>query len=304
MSQEGISDDVMRVFRRGDEEGTREVFETFDLQFSPENGLDVTPRGLGASGYEVGDRRVYEWVEVKLRDSGLDFGAVTTWGLVMVALQVSVLILLTFEAPGPQDGNGIVRYISDNIAAHQGFGGVMLLSFAGSFLLLSVVSLPPLLVGFSVLLIGGTALGGAGVVFFHGEYEWQHIGCATGFIASGLALHIVAIYTGPWRWRHTVRDAVFLLVTFTAAGLFAGFLVTNKLYIENTQDALNPLDRYSPRDPRLRWQWWVSGVAEYMLYINICVLNVFVGQRVFEHTAWSVFTALPVLLARHEGRAI
>ena len=278
-------------------------FTTATLSLSAEGGLQVLHvTGVHAArnsdrGVDISKPEVFDWIEARLRGSdSLGFNAITIWGLVMVTLQVAVLILLTFEAPGLEDGTGIVRYISDNIAVHKGFGGVMLLAFAGSFLLLSTISLPPWLVSFSVLLIGGTALGGTGVVVFHGEYEWQHIGCAAAFIGCGLALHIIAIYTGPWRWRHIVRDSVILGFTVIAAGLFAGFLIANKLKVESTQDALDPLDRYSPRDPRLRWRWWISGVAEYMLYINMCVLNAFVGERVFEHTAYTIFTALPVLM--------
>jgi hypothetical protein len=284
-------------------------YSTARLTLSAEGGLQVLgvedARGArdGDELLPVGDRRVYDWVEARLRGrDSLGFASITMWGLVMVTLQVAVLILLTFEAPGLEDGAGIVRYISDNIAVHKGFGGVMLLAFAGSFLLLSMVSLPPWLVSLSVLLIGGTALGGTGVVAFHGEYEWQHIGCAAGFIGCGLTLHVIAILTGPWRWRHTVRDAIVFAFTVVSAGLFAGFLIANKVRVEESQDALDPLDRLSPRDPRLRTRWWISGVAEYMLYINMCVLNAFVGQRVFEHTAYSIFTALPELLNQSEPK--
>jgi hypothetical protein len=279
---------------------THEDGSRYRLTFDTVTGLEVEAVKKDASEVAIDDRRVYEWVETQLGGkSELGFGAVATWGLVMATLQIAVLMLLTFEAPGLRDENGIVRYISDNIAAHPGFGGVMLLAFAGSFMLLSTVNLPRFLVGLSVLLVGGAALGGAGVVFFHGEYEWQHIGCAGGFIACGLALHIIAIFTGPYRWRHTARDAVILAVTFAAAGLFAGFLIANKIRIEDSQDSPDPLDRLSARDTRLRWRWWVSGVAEYMLYISICVLNALVGQRVFEHTAFAVFEALPFILKRH-----
>lgn len=290
--------DKLQVSVLNDENETN-PYELIELEYVGEKGLQVRSLGRRATqaALLLDEPRVYDWIEAHLkRDVLLGFRSVTIWALVMVVLQIAVLIMLTFEDPGIRDDNGIIRYISDNIATHQGYGGVMLLSFAGSFLLLSMVSLPSWMVPPSVLLIGGASLGGAGVVLFHGEFEWQHIGCAAAFIACGLALHLIAIFTGPWRLRHTARDIILIVFTLVAAGLFAGFLIANKIKVESTSDAADPADRFSDRDPRLRWQWWVSGVAEYMLYINMCTLNIFVGQRILEHTSWSVFTALPSLV--------
>lgn len=272
------------------------AYQSYRLWYIPGRGILSQKHTPDAEGViPIDDIRVYAWVEERLRGDGLiGFRSITTWALVMVVLQVAVLIMLSFEDPGIEDENGIIRYISDNIAEHRGYGGVMLVAFAGSYLLLSMISLPHWLIGVSTLLIGGAAFGGAGVVLFHGDYKWQHIGSAAGFIFCGLLLHVVAIYTGPWRFRHAIRDFVLLLFTLGTAGVFGGVLIANSVYIDATQDRDVVESRFADRDPRLRDWWWVSGVCEYMLYINMCTLNIFVGERVFEHTAYSIFRALPV----------
>lgn len=275
--------------------------DAFDLVYVRGSGVAFHYRGkTGVNHSPIGDATVYDWVEHSLRGDSdlLAFDSINVWALVMATLQVAALMLLTFEAPGPLDENRIIRYISDNIASHQGYGGVMLVSFAGSYMLLAIVSLPAWLVYTTFALVGGASFGGAGVVLFHGAFEMQHIACAACFITCALLLHIVVIYSGPFRLRHTVRDAVLIAFTLAAALVFGGVLIANHIRVDDSQSAEDPADVLQSRDPRLREWLWTSGVCEYVLYINMCLLNALVGQRVLEHTAWSVFNALPVCAAR------
>lgn len=282
--------------------GARDLFE---LAYVRGRGIEFKHLGaappLGTP--VVSDGGVYDWVERCLRgdEQIVAFQAVSVWALVMVLLQLAALMLLTFEAPGPRDESNIIRYISDNIAVHQGYGGVMLVSFAGSYMLLSVVIFPAWLVYMSFVLVGGATFGGAGVVLFHPEhFSVQHIGSACAFIACGFLLHLLVIYSGPWRLRHTARDAVLVVLTSVTAVVFGGVLFANRLRIHASQDDAEPL---TPRDPRLRVWLWTSGVCEYVLYLNMCALNALISQRVLEHTAWAVFSALPVCALRSRLRA-
>ena len=276
------------------------------IRYEPGGGLRIIDYGVGTErGYAIASEDVYRWLEAHIAaDTFLQLRSINIWALIMVVLQISVLIMLSFEDPGVEDTNGIIRYISDNIAEHKGYGGVMLVAFAGSYLLLSMVTLPPWMVIPSLVLIGGAAFGGAGVVLFHGKYEWQHIGSAGGFIACGLALHVIAIYTGPWQFRHTVRDAVLLLFTLGTAGFFAGGLIRNKIYVDGLSDSVDLNAIFAQRYSSLRTWWWISGVSEYILYINMCTLNIFVGERIVEHTAFSVYKALPSILLRESQRSV
>lgn len=278
----------------------------FRISYVPGDGLHIIkhPTARDPVGTELRDDNymIYDWIETVLGDDSLlGFRSLNVWGYVMVFLQLSALFILSFEAPGMTDVNGVIRYISDNIADHRGFGGVMLISFTGSLLLVSMVSLNKAMVFVTVILIAGSTFGGAGVVLFHGDFKFQHLACACAFISCGLLLHIIAIYTGPWRIRHTVRDMVFLFFTFASTGIFAGFLISNMMYIHMTKHRTVPAEVFDDRDPRLWKWWWISGVSEYVLYINMCILNLFVGQRLFEHTAWSVFKALPILIDKQRN---
>ncbi len=113
------------------------------------------------------------------------------------------------------------------------------------------------------------------------------------------SLHLLVIYSGPWRLRHTARDAVLVLLTSASAVVFGGMLFVNRLRVQASSDHAEPL---ASRDPRLRTWLWTSGVCECVLYLNMCALNALISQRVLEHTAWEVFSTLPVCAQRSRLR--
>eukprot|EP00961_Rhodomonas_salina_P175505 2367129-Rhodomonas_salina.1 len=270
--------------------------EYYMLHYLPGEGINVTadPVNANANGVDIHSQEVADWIATCIKDGSIiGFRSIHVWAAVMVVIQVAALLLLTFEDPGLLDDNNITRYISDNIDSHSGYGAVMLLSFSGSYILLSMVNLSALWVFVTTLLMGGAAFGGTGVVLFHNDFEWQHIGCAAAFIACGIMIHFIVIFTGQFT-SHKIRDSVLLLMTFVSAGLFGGILIMNRIKIEDTQDLVGDA-KYSPRDPRLHTWWWISGTAEYVLYINMCILNLFVGERIFKHTVKAIFQSLPYL---------
>eukprot|EP00961_Rhodomonas_salina_P248569 3359386-Rhodomonas_salina.1 len=272
------------------------AYTYFKIRYDESKGLlierltDASRRHLCV---DVASKSIFFWVQaVYAFDRRLQFSWAQVWAYTMVMLQLTAFLLIMFEPPGMVDDNDVMRYISDNIDRHCGMGAVMVLAFGGSYLLIAAISIPGnILPVMRNILIMASAFGGAGVVLFHGEHSTEHIVCAAIFIGAGLLLHLIIICTGPMMFIHRARDALIATVAVVSALVFLGTLIycREKVKKENLE----------PRDPRLMTGWWVSGICEYMLYINCCVLNAFVGQRLSEHTCFSIFQALPELCRQH-----
>ncbi len=280
-----------------------------------ENGVVLEPLSdaeIAIKPVEVGPGASVESLQVAqeqcqhmvCRDVPFVWTAVT-WGLTAVLLQIVVLILLTFEPPGETchgalngnviggddgqicnstniglvDSNDVIRFISDNIDSHRGYGSVMLLAFGASFVLLLCILVEPLslvLIYISVLL---SAAGGVGVVVYHhGNYSTHHIFSAALFIVFGVGAHLVAILSGPR--RHIVRDCVLFLSTACFASTFVLVHTIAKGQGER-------------HDIWLRGKWWVAGIAEYLTYISVMFLNVLIPERIIENLSFRIVHALP-----------
>lgn len=198
-------------------------------------------------------------------------------------LQIIALLLLTFENSSLVDDNNIMRYISDNIAEHRGYGSMMVVAFLGSLGLLSCMllkkthtgrsDLSKVLVVTTYLLYTGCIFGGVGTVLFHGEFDTEHLICAGLLIACGISLHVLAIATGTG--KHRFRDGVLLTMTLTSAIIFLVVLLMNDEVVRDK--------KLLPRDPSLKTRWWLSATSEYVLYLHIVILNFLVNERILEH---------------------
>lgn len=230
-----------------------------------------------------------KWLEQTFKSNNeISFRSMYIWAAVTTMLQITILILILFQEPGITEKNGVPRFISDNLAVHRGYGGVMLLVFTSLYVLLSMAQMPYAVTAICNVLVGINAFSGMGVVLFHDEFEIEHLTCATIFIISGYVLHLLMQQTGPPN-RHTVRDFAIFTTTFISAALFGGIIIYNKMYIyDHNHSKPPPLKLYTSRDVRLYEMWWISAIAEYILYINITVLNSLTAQRIFEHTMHSI----------------
>lgn len=295
----------------------------FRVTFTSTTGLGIhEEHSLPASAptYDISDdpdtmngpgmQAVMTWFEHTLRGCISVFNAAYVWGYIMVVLQIVVLLLLTFEAPGPRevlelganqtaiglvnyrdrsmpayaDWNNTVRFISDNIAMHRGFGSVMLLSFSGSYLLLICVFSNAYVKALLVICIVASSVGGLGVVLFHdAKYHTHHIACAALFIAGGILAHVVVSVSSAK--RHFVRDAVFIGMPIAMACAFLG---TYWYAYKKSNDNRN--------HPKYITTWWISGICEYLLYISISILNLLIPGRVLQHAASTFAKMLPYVI--------
>lgn len=211
------------------------------------------------------------------------------WCATMTVLQIAALLLLTFENSSLVDENNVIRYISDNIADHRGYGSMMVLAFMGSLGLLSCMmlkntytrrhtsrsDLSNFLISIIYLSYTVCIFGGVGTVVFHGEFDTEHLICAALLIACGIFLHIIAIATGTR--QHLFRDGILLTMTLSSAIIFVVVLLMNNKVVRD--------QNLQPRDPSLKTRWWLSATSEYVLYLHVVILNSLVSERVLEHFA-------------------
>lgn len=237
--------------------------------------------------------------------------SITAWGIGMALLQVAVLCMLSLEEPAiiervpvwnhtaaevavhdlvDEDKSqylhrlisnnvtidkyvSLVRFISDNIDKHKGFGSVMVLAFAGCYILTGAIT-ESRGVGMMInVLIACATGGGVGVVAFHSPYDLEHIVCATVFIVSGFLIHMLVAFTAPA--IHRMRDYIILLLTAGAGIVFIVFF-----WIAETRGKV-------PRDGNQVRYWSISAIAEYCLYTGMVILNMLVGERICDHLCYT-----------------
>lgn len=287
---------------------------TFRVTFDSGHGLQIsqvnmapqwsTTFNLGSENANIEDEKAkcQTWVQYTICNNIYFFTFAFAFGTCMVVLQLLSLLLLTFEPVNLYNYNGtdttfilhngftdtgtVIRFISDNIDAHRGYGAAMLLAFSGSFMLL--VCIMAKYIELMILFVTFAAAGGIGVVVFHGAQEWEHIGCAAAFIFFGVLSHFMACVTGPFR-RHVFRDGLMIFIT-TACG--AIFLTT--FVIAHREDPA----RHAPTH-RLERLWWTAGIFEYVLYISITFLNFLIPSRLLEHIAYYITNDLPYIILEH-----
>jgi hypothetical protein len=196
------------------------------------------------------------------------FRAIQTWGMVMVILQLATLCLIILEPPGfmhMDNGTYMPRYISDNIALHQGFGALMVLSFIGSFIVITFVTVSDIAGFILIFLVGGATFGGVGVVIFHSPCTLQHFISAGIFI--GCAIFTFIIVTATTKSKFVLRDA-FLIVL--AIALTCGFSIPH--YLFRQADGTRARKDYI-------W-WWFSVICEYLLYISVSIACSTIAEHV------------------------
>ena len=240
---------------------------------------------------------IVNWFEYNMRQSVSIFTAAYVWSMVMVALQLIALLLLTFESRSARDEfmqpsnvteigfidhHDTIRFISDNIESHRGFGSLMLLAFSGSYVLLVCVLVDTSTLFLLLITIVASSAGGIGVVVYHRDFHTEHIICAAIFIAGGLLAHVIVTVTLPFN-NNILRDFVFLL---TPCGLGATFL---GLYWYTYVETKGTRTQY------LHW-WWAAACAEYLLYLSITALNLTIPGRLLRHASYRFGTMLPSII--------
>lgn len=250
---------------------------------------------------------VVSWFEHVLRVNVSTFSAAYVWGYTMVALQILALILLTLEPfsaqeviehpdftvvglvnyrnrsmPQYKNYNNTIRFISDNIHQHRGYGSVMLLAFAGSYVLFACVFMSPgvmVVIGICIIF---SAAGGLGVVLFHdGQYHTHHIASAAVFISGGLIAHALVAQT----LHRRIQDLIFIGTPALFALLFLSFYTH-----------CHSKSHGNRNDPKYINLWWYAGIFEYMLYITMTALNLMIPERLIRSASMQFAKLLPDIL--------
>lgn len=261
---------------------------SYDLLFSHERGIfwrewaanrdDPVPMfELSRSGVSNDKKQgmIFKIIDMVEDCDVYPFKALHVWCSIACVAQMIVLLLLTFEPPGFKNyDSNTLRYISDNIDVHRGYGSCMVLAFAMSFipLLLCVVE-NYLLDSIMFFMVGVAAAGGGLVVMCHSTgasdaLVWMHISGAGAFIFGGIVLHgIVSLDIRRYN-LHGYRDLFLFGIIILVSVTFLGSII----YIKRTR-----IERSDPD----HWQWfWVSGGCEYILYMSMIGMNLLVSERV------------------------
>ena len=190
---------------------------------------------------------------------------------VFVVMQINYLVLIALEPPGFLDNHGIIRYISDGIRDHNGFGAAMLISFCASVTVLCICRLPKRKHEiFRGWLKGSLVWGGIGVIGFHDTGHYLHLTHAGIFITSGLLLHLMHT---PFQVPHVVRDNLKFYILFVLSVTFLILFFALPMSIQEPKVHWNGNESH-----RLRWTF--SALFEYLLYVTICALNSCAVSRV------------------------
>lgn len=194
-------------------------------------------------------------------------------GLVAALLQVAFLLMLMMELPGWTDvDTGRVRFISDQLAQHQGIGMALICLFLPSLCVLGciTVNFTPgpyrnLLRHMYFFLAALPISSGLCVVLFtnNGPYAYQHLVATCTLFVSFAVVHLIALFT-----VHTnqhMLDFVLIIGTFLSSVLFVVF------YVTAAQE--NSVEKYT-----------VSAVCEFIAVLMFVFLNTQAPFRVRGHT--------------------
>lgn len=220
------------------------------------------------------------------------FESLGVWCGVAAVLQVLVLVILTFEDPGHLNADSkTLRFISNNIDEHRGYGAAMVLVFLMSYVPLMIPDLVrPWLTIMQFLGLFAAAFGGCFVVIFHAPDGWMatmHLVGAVMFVLGGVALHIAVWLDMPS--LHRVRDLVLAGCAVLSGGTFFGTILA--MHINNLQHTTHPTVQN------------VSAAAEYLLYVTVCVLDLVVAERIMEHAAFRLAISVQAATSNNTVRS-
>jgi hypothetical protein len=153
--------------------------------------------------------------------SGLQWCIFTT-GVGAGCLQFIFLLMLMLEKPGWVDDSGRVRYISDALAIHQGFGAVLILLFLVSNCILGMSFVKYDLVRrcFFYMMLSLPISSGFGVVAYtNTDYLDEHLTSTMILFISYASVVGVVVFmpSGKWSDSFKIMDYVmaFLSILFT-----------------------------------------------------------------------------------------
>jgi hypothetical protein len=199
--------------------------------------------------------------------------AIFVTGLGSAALQVAFLFMLMMELPGWSDADtGRVRFISDQLAQHQGIGMALICFFLPSLCVLCciTVNFPPgpnrnLLQHMYFFLAALPISSGFCVVLFtnEGPHQHEHLVATCILFVSFAAVHLIALFTVHTN-KHIV-DFVLIVSTFLSSILFVVFYAIAA--------GEHSVDKYS-----------LSAVFEFIAVLMFVVLNIQAPFRVRSHT--------------------
>lgn len=314
---------------------------TYRITFSAEHGLRIhtTDKGTDVVSFVLDSDNPYSglsmrtsepiilWFARVLRGSISMFSSAYIWAFTMACLQVLALLLLTFEAHSPRhvlavtsnvttvglvDEHNLIRFISDNIAVHRGFGSLMLLAFAGSYILLVCVFMDPVTRWLLIFVITLSSAGGMGVVLFHFTYHVEHLVGAVAFISGGLLAHIIVASTSI---RNSFMYNSFIAISAVLAALFLSFYIVAHVSTDGERNDRKFFNVSYVTNNTIVWEvntqtyndtwfniWWLAGLFEYLLYISMIALNVLIPDQIINHTAQKFAHMLPTVIRAYNNR--
>lgn len=296
--------DVVHVRAQTEKEG----HETYDIRFVTGRGFVLTESSRGDAMFEYPvtlGKSTLQYAEyqmeyaVRVVSNLLYNGNVFAYQAVYIGcyiacfLQMIILVFIAFEDPGfAHQPSGVLRYISNNIDSHRGYGTAMVMCFASSLVPLAMCRLLTLLGDFLLFFFMFVAtVGGGWVIMFHDANDASvisklHVAGAAMLILGGVMMHMCVISDlSPLRINR-MRDNVLLLCTALCA---LGFLLT--IIVVKAEG-------YT-QDTHPEW-FWASAALEYLLYVTFVALNWLVPERLLQHTALRLVVSIPQVIQRRD----
>lgn len=248
------------------------------FQFEPLPKSAGSGAASAAPGVELSTmRNVLFWVRnVLLHRDVYPFDALQTWCLVACMAQISVLVVLTFEEPGfTNEDTDTLRYISNNIDVHRGYGTAMLIAFAMSYIPLLIYHTQTEFISWLQFLgVTLASLGGCFVVMCHSSNSESvtgryHLMGALVFVLGGQIGHFTLMYDISKMQLHASRDIVLATVNLLSFGTFFCTIIAIGLGDYSREEAGT--------------LYWVSAGAEYILYFSFVSMNILIGERIVDN---------------------
>jgi len=205
-------------------------------------------------------------------------------------LQMMFLLVLMMEAPGWIEGNEeripgkeneeIVRYISDALAVHHGFGIALIMLFFVSVVVLSLCSVN--LKGswqrlaFYFVLVLPVSSGFCVVSFPNSEYGWEHVLSTMLLFGSFAAVYIFILLTSKESYFKV--DCCLVIITVVFVALFVAFFALEVGLVVEAGDPAQADKEQTKREYQTS-----AAVFEFLAVSMYVLLNAMAPWRVRDH---------------------
>jgi hypothetical protein len=193
-------------------------------------------------------------------------------------LQIIFLFMLMLEAPGWLDESGRVKYISDALAVHQGFGAVLILLFlvSNTVIGLSFVNFNVGKIFFYTLLALPISSGFCVVAFTNVDYPDEHLASTMTLFISYAVVVISVLWTETDSLKGIDRGIGLLSIIFVFLFVF--------LYRQAEQKKLDDEEALREFDEEtFNAVHSTAAIFEFLTIFCFIILNVLAPFRVRDH---------------------